>query len=77
MLLGGGILDVVRSCSTPRTSPAGAAYSGAWAGLCNTHLRIDPTSGVTGAIYSQFLPFVTPESMARYAAFEAAIYAAR
>ncbi|MGD9525765.1 serine hydrolase domain-containing protein [Pseudonocardia sp.] len=54
-----------------------AAYSGAWAGLCNTHFWVDPTSGVTGAIYSQFLPFVTPESMALYADFERAIYAAR
>ncbi|WP_308116893.1 hypothetical protein [Pseudonocardia sp. WMMC193] len=52
-----------------------APYSGSWAGLCNSHFWVDPTTGVTGAIYSQFLPFVTPESMALYAAFEKALYA--
>lgn len=56
--------------------PGGRArYSGAWAGLCNTHFWVDPTSGVTGAIYSQFLPFATPESIALYTDFEKAIYA--
>ena len=39
------------------------AGSGAWAGLLNTHFWIDPAAGVTGAIYTQFLPFVTPEAL--------------
>ena len=52
------------------------AWSGSWAGLCNTHFWIDRTAGVTGAIYSNFLPFVTPEAFAMYNNFELALYAA-
>jgi len=52
------------------------AGSGAWAGLLNTHFWVDPTSGVTGAIYTQFLPFVTPEAYQVYVDFEKALYAA-
>ncbi len=52
-----------------------AAGSGAWAGICNTHFWVDPTTRLTGAIYSQFLPFVTPKSMQMYANFERALYA--
>jgi hypothetical protein len=51
------------------------AYSGAWAGLLNTHFWVDRSTGVTGAIYTQFLPFVTPPSMEMYANFERALYA--
>ena len=51
------------------------AWSGAWAGLCNTHFWVDRTTGVTGAIYSNFLPFVTPEAMTMYQDFERALYA--
>ena len=53
-----------------------APGSGAWAGIFNTHYWVDPTTRVTGAIYTQFLPFVTPESMQLYADFERALYAA-
>jgi methyl acetate hydrolase len=51
------------------------AWSGAWAGLANTHFWVDRTAGVTGAIYTQFLPFVTPEAMRMYQDFERALYA--
>jgi len=51
------------------------AWSGAWAGLLNTHFWVDRTTGVTGAIYTQFLPFVTPEAMRMYQDFERALYA--
>jgi methyl acetate hydrolase len=51
------------------------AGSGAWAGLLNTHFWVDRTTGVTGAIYTQFLPFVTPEAVTMYQDFEAALYA--
>jgi CubicO group peptidase (beta-lactamase class C family) len=51
------------------------AWSGAWAGSANTHFWVDRTTGVTGAIYSQFLPFVTPEAMRMYQDFERALYA--
>jgi methyl acetate hydrolase len=52
-----------------------AAGSGAWAGLCNTHFWVDRASGITGAIYSQFLPFVPPAALKMYADFESALYA--
>ena len=35
------------------------ADSGAWAGLCNTHFWIDPTSGIAGVDLQQ-LPAVRP-----------------
>jgi methyl acetate hydrolase len=50
------------------------AGSGAWAGLANTHFWIDPTSGITGSIYSQYLPFGTPGYLQMYADFEKAVY---
>ena len=52
-----------------------AAGSGAWAGLFNTHFWVDPSTGVTGAIYAQSLPFVEPRVFAVYTDFEAALYA--
>jgi CubicO group peptidase (beta-lactamase class C family) len=52
------------------------AGSGAWAGLCNTHFWVDRTTGVTGAVYTQTLPFVTPEVFQVYADVESALYAA-
>jgi CubicO group peptidase (beta-lactamase class C family) len=52
------------------------AWSGAWAGLCNTHFWVDRTTGVCASIYSNSLPFVTPEALALYQDFERALYAA-
>jgi methyl acetate hydrolase len=37
--------------------------------------RVDRTTGVTGAIYSQFLPFIPPEALQLYADVETALYA--
>jgi CubicO group peptidase (beta-lactamase class C family) len=51
------------------------AWSGAWAGLCNTHFWVDRTTGICGSIYSNFLPFATPEALALYQDFERALYA--
>ena len=51
------------------------AWSGAWAGLCNTQFWVDRTAGVCGSIYSNFLPFVTPEAVTMYNDFERALYA--
>jgi methyl acetate hydrolase len=52
-----------------------AAGSGGWAGLFNTHFWVDPASEVTGAIYSQTLPFADPAAFQLYADFEQALYA--
>jgi|tagenome__1003787_1003787.scaffolds.fasta_scaffold20709351_2 methyl acetate hydrolase len=54
-----------------------AVGSGAWAGVFNTHFWVDRASGVTGAIYTQFLPFIPEEALAVYADFERAVYATR
>jgi methyl acetate hydrolase len=52
-----------------------AVGSGAWAGLFNTHFWVDPSSGVTAAIYTQTLPFVEPRALKVYVDFERALYA--
>lgn len=52
------------------------AFTGAWAGLYNTHFWVDRTTGVTGAIYSNSLPFITDEALKLYADYETALYAA-
>jgi methyl acetate hydrolase len=51
------------------------AGSGAWAGLFNTNFWVDRKTGITGALYSQFLPFVPEPAVALYREFEAALYA--
>ncbi len=51
------------------------AGTGAWAGLANTHYWVDRSTQITGAIYSQFLPFIPPEALQLYADFETALYA--
>ena len=53
-----------------------AAGSGAWAGLFNTHFWVDPTSRVTGSIFSQTLPFGEPAAFQLYSDFEQTLYAA-
>ena len=53
------------------------AYSGAWAGLFNTHSWVDRASGVCGSIYSNFLPFGPPEALELYANSERAVYTSR
>jgi CubicO group peptidase (beta-lactamase class C family) len=50
--------------------------SGSWAGIFNTHFWVDPAGGVTGAIYTQCLPFVEPRALTLYLDFEQALYAA-
>lgn len=53
-----------------------AANSLAWGGLYNTYYWIDPTSGVTGAIFTQLLPFADAAVLEMFEGFEAAVYAA-
>ena len=63
-------------CSTREQQPGmRAAGSGAWAGLMNTHFWVDRASGVTGAVYTQTLPFVEPRVFQVYVDFERALYA--
>jgi CubicO group peptidase (beta-lactamase class C family) len=51
------------------------AWSGAWAGLCNTHFWVDRSTGICASIYGNFLPFITPEALQLYGDFERALYA--
>jgi len=53
------------------------AGSGSWAGLCNTHFWIDRESGLCASIYSNTLPFATPDAFGLYMGFEQALYASR
>jgi CubicO group peptidase (beta-lactamase class C family) len=53
------------------------AGSGAWAGMFNTYFWIDPAARITGAVYSQFSPFVHPNALQVCADFERELYAAR
>lgn len=48
--------------------------TGAWAGLFNTHFFIDRATGVCASIYTNSLPFATPEALRTYSDFEAALY---
>jgi CubicO group peptidase (beta-lactamase class C family) len=52
------------------------AWSGAWAGLCNTHFWVDRMTGICASIYSNFLPFITPEALDLYSNFERELYRA-
>ncbi|HEX3688866.1 MAG TPA: serine hydrolase domain-containing protein [Solirubrobacteraceae bacterium] len=51
------------------------AWSGGWMGLFNTFFWVDPAAGVTGALYTQALPFLFGEAARLAQDFEAAIYA--
>ncbi len=54
-----------------------SAGSQGWAGVCNTHYWFDPARDVAGLIMTQSLPFVEPQFMQVYAAYERAVYAAK
>jgi len=52
-----------------------AAGSGSWSGIHNTHFWIDRRRRLTGAFFTQFLPFADPSAMRAFAAVETALYA--
>lgn len=51
------------------------AGTGAWAGLFNTHFWVDRTTGICASLYTNSLPFITPEALGVYGAYEQAVYA--
>ena len=51
-----------------------APGSGAWAGLFNTYFWVDRTTGVTGSIFSQVVPFAEPAVFQILIDFEQALY---
>ncbi|MFG1466522.1 hypothetical protein V5F77_27225 [Xanthobacter sp. DSM 24535] len=46
-----------------------------WAGLLNCYFWIDPVKHVTGALFTQILPFYDERVVALYGAFERELYA--
>jgi CubicO group peptidase (beta-lactamase class C family) len=51
-----------------------ARGSGGWAGVFNTYCWVDPASQVTGALFSQYAPFLDPGALRVYDDFERSIY---
>ena len=52
-----------------------AAGSISWAGLLNCYFWLDPVRKVTGALFTQILPFYDERVVALYGAFERGLYA--
>jgi methyl acetate hydrolase len=52
------------------------AGTGDWAGICNSYYWIDRASGVTGAIFTQVLPFFDARIVELAGGFEQEVYAA-
>jgi methyl acetate hydrolase len=52
-----------------------ATGSGGWMGIFNTRFWVDPYTGVTGAAYTQCLPFCAPEALRVFADVERTLYA--
>ncbi|WP_260865997.1 serine hydrolase domain-containing protein [Burkholderia gladioli] len=50
------------------------AGSGSWAGLLNTYFWIDPAKRVTGALFTQMLPFYDARVVDLYGRFERGLY---
>jgi methyl acetate hydrolase len=51
-----------------------ATGSGGWTGIFNTNFWVDPDTMITGALYTQSLPFAAPAALQTYADFERALY---
>jgi methyl acetate hydrolase len=51
------------------------AGSGDWAGLFNCYYWVDPASGITGAIFTQLLPFFDARMVETLLQFEVGVYA--
>jgi CubicO group peptidase (beta-lactamase class C family) len=52
-----------------------SAGSYTWAGLLNCYFWVDPVKKVTGALFSQLLPFYDARAVELYGAFERGVYA--
>ncbi len=52
-----------------------SAGSYTWAGLLNCYFWVDPVKKVTGALFSQLLPFYDARAVELYGAFERSVYA--
>jgi methyl acetate hydrolase len=52
-----------------------SAGSVSWAGLLNSYFWLDPVKQVTGALFTQILPFYDERVVALYGEFERNLYA--
>jgi methyl acetate hydrolase len=52
------------------------AGSGGWAGLMNSYYWIDPSSGITAALFTQVLPFFDAQVVEATMGMEQSVYAA-
>ena len=52
-----------------------SAGSISWAGLLNCYFWLDPVKHVTGALFTQIVPFYDERVVALYGAFERGLYA--
>jgi methyl acetate hydrolase len=68
-----GLGFLINTAQTPQGRSPGSL---AWAGLANTFFWIDPMKRVTGVFLTQILPFFDPKAIARFRAYEAAVYQA-
>jgi CubicO group peptidase (beta-lactamase class C family) len=60
----------------PEPGPNGrSAGSYAWAGLLNCYYWVDPVKKVTGAVFTQLLPFYDARMVELFGAFERGVYA--
>ncbi|WP_431112693.1 hypothetical protein [Variovorax paradoxus] len=51
-----------------------SAGSYAWAGLLNCYFWVDPVKKVTGAVFTQLLPFYDARMVELFGAFERGLY---
>ena len=68
-----GLSFMINETRAPTGRPAGSL---AWAGLANTFFWIDPKNAIAGALMMQMLPFVDPQALALFTAYEKSVYAA-
>lgn len=69
---------MARSRTAPSQHHRGQAAgvcSISWAGLLNCYFWLDPVKHVTGALFTQILPFYDERVVALYGAFERELYA--
>lgn len=57
-----------------RGGSTGRAATLSWAGIFNSYYWIDRASGVAGATFCQFLPFLDPAALSVHEAFQRAVY---
>ncbi len=66
-----GLSFMINPAAFPGRRSAGSL---AWGGLANSYYWIDPVRKVTGVWATQLLPFYDARAVARFEAFEAAVY---